>query len=112
MGTRAQIAVEKSFKSFRLLNSNEEKIEQACAGFFKANPTLAAVHIRWDEGKPTVTGAYTKSNFDVPNKTLMKRVAASDMTPLGAVSFDDDVDGDATVYRNQIKGHDTSVLIW
>lgn len=88
------------------LHSNEKRIEQTCAGLFKAIPTLDAVNIQWKKGKASIVGAFTASST-TSNKRLMKKVAATDV-----VSFDDKVDGIATVYRTKIKGFDTSVLVW
>jgi|HubBroStandDraft_6_1064221.scaffolds.fasta_scaffold01238_8 hypothetical protein len=88
------------------LHANERKIEQSCEPLFKANPTLGAVNIQWTKGKPSIVGAFTESSTE-SSKRLMNKVSAS-----GVVSFADDVQGIATVYRAKIKGHDTNVLVW
>ena len=94
-------------EDFRLLEANEKKIAEACAGLFKANPTLGAVNIQWKKGKPSIVGAFTESST-TSNRRLMSKVTAS-----GVVSpFDAEVDGTATVYRTKISGHDTNVLVW
>jgi hypothetical protein len=95
-------------RDFDLLNSHEKRIEQSCQRLFKENPTLDAVLIEWKKGKPSITGAYTKSNYDTPNRGLMNKVAG-----FSVFSFTDaEVDGIASVYRTKGRGEGTSVLVW